>query len=52
MRKKYMRTLALLPIMSIGLNAWAGKTLADLKLVDGFYEIGSLEEMMAFNTAV
>ena len=52
MRKSYLRTLAFLPILAIGLNAWADKKIGDLKQVDGFYEIGSLEDMKAFSDAV
>ncbi|MBQ7180472.1 MAG: hypothetical protein IJR87_04180 [Bacteroidaceae bacterium] len=50
--KRYARTLAILPILGIGMNAWADKTIADLTQVDGFYEIGSLEDMKAFHDAV
>lgn len=52
MRKDYLRILALLPLLSIGMQVQADKTLAELKQVDGFYEIGSLEDMKAFHDAV
>ena len=52
MKKTYLRKIALLSMICLGSNAWADKTLSDLKLVDGFYEIGSLEDMKAFNDAV
>lgn len=52
MKKDYLRTLALLPLLMLGLHAQADKKLSDLTFVNGYYEIGSLEDMGAFSKAV
>ena len=52
MKKLLLRFMTLLVVVLTGFSAQAAKKLSDLAFVNGYYEIGSLEDMKAFSDAV